>query len=92
MITFPEKLRRVLERTVKELAAKGNVYGVGLFGSWGRDDVEASSDVDLFILDKEDFAYEYVERVEKGGFLLDLNHVPRLWIQGPIPPEISETL
>jgi len=92
VITFPEKLRRVLERTVKELAARRNVYGVGLFGSWGRGDEEASSDVDLFILDKEDFAYEYVERVEKGGFLIDLNHVPRRWIQGPIPPEIDQKL
>ncbi|HVP16582.1 MAG TPA: nucleotidyltransferase domain-containing protein [candidate division Zixibacteria bacterium] len=92
MITFPEKLRRVLERTVKELAAKGNVYGVGLFGSWSRGDEEASSDVDLFILEKEDFAYEYVERVEEGGFLIDLNHVPKRWIQGPIPPEIDQKL
>jgi len=31
-MTLPEKLRRMLERTVGELAAQENVYGVGLFG------------------------------------------------------------
>ena len=92
MTTFPEKLRRVLERTVRELAARENVYGVGLFGSWSRGDAETSSDVDLFILDRDDFAYEYVERVERGGFLIDLNHVPRRWIQGQVPPEIDQKL
>ena len=92
MITLPEKLRKALERTVKELAAKKNVYGVGLFGSWSRGDAAASSDIDLFILDKDDFAYEYVERVERGGFLIDLNHVPKQWIQGQIPPEIDQKL
>jgi len=92
VITLPEKLRNALERTVKELAAKENVYGVGLFGSWSRGDAETSSDVDLFILDRDDFAYEYVERVERGGFLIDLNHVPRRWIQSQIPPEIDQKL
>jgi predicted nucleotidyltransferase len=92
VITLPEKLRKALEKTVKGLAAKKNVYGVGLFGSWSRGDAIASSDVDLFILDKDDFAYEYVERVEHGGFLIDLDHVPKQWIQGPIPPEIDQKL
>jgi predicted nucleotidyltransferase len=89
---LPEKLRKVLERTVKELAVEENVCGVGLFGSWSRGDVEASSDVDLLILDRNDFAYEFVERVERGGFLIDLDHVSRRWIRGQIPPEIDQKL
>lgn len=89
---LPDKLRKALERTVKELAAKENVYGVGLFGSWSRGDAEPSSDVDLLILDNNDFAYEFVERVERGGFLIDLNHVTRRWIRGQIPPEIDQKL
>jgi predicted nucleotidyltransferase len=92
VIRLPENLRKALEKTVKALAAKRNVYGVGLFGSWSRGDAAGSSDVDLFILDNEDFGYEYVERVEQDGYLLDLNHVPRRWIQGPIPPEIDQKL
>jgi predicted nucleotidyltransferase len=91
-MTLPEKLRKALEKTVKELAAKRNVYGVGLFGSWSRGDAATSSDVDLFILDNDDFAYEYVERVEQGGFLIDLDHVPKQWIQGQIPPEVDQKL
>jgi predicted nucleotidyltransferase len=92
VIVLPEKLRKTLEKTVKELAAKENVYAVGIFGSWSRGENAASSDVDLFLLDRDDFGYEYVERVERGGFLIDLNHVPKRWIQGPIPPEIDQKL
>jgi predicted nucleotidyltransferase len=91
-MTLPEKLRRVLERTVKELASKENVYGVGLFGSWSRGTAEPSSDVDLFVMNKEDFEYEYVERSEKGGFYLDFDHVPKRWVRGQIPPEIDQKL
>jgi len=89
---LPEKLRGTLERAVKELAAKETVYGVGLFGSWSRDDATASSDVDLFVLDNADFAYEYVERIDRSGFSIDLDYVPRKWIHGPIPPEIDQKL
>jgi predicted nucleotidyltransferase len=92
VIRLPENLRKALEKTVKALAAKKNVYGVGLFGSRSRGDATVSSDVDLFILDKDDFAYEYVERVEQDGFLIDLDHVPKRWIQGPIPPEVDQKL
>ena len=65
---------------------------VGLFESWSRGTAETSSDVDLFILDREDFAYEYVGRVERSGFLIDLNRVPRRWIRGQIPHEIDQRL
>lgn len=92
MKALPEKLRGTLERAVKELAAKETVYGIGLFGSWSRGDATASSDVDLFVLDKADFAYEYVERIDRNGFSIDFDHVPRKWIHGPIPPEIDQKL
>jgi predicted nucleotidyltransferase len=92
VIGLPEKLRKTLEKTVKELATRKDVYGVGIFGSWSRGEAAASSDVDLFLLDKEDYGYDYVERVERGGFLIDLHHVPKRWIQGPIPPEIDQKL
>jgi predicted nucleotidyltransferase len=92
VITLPEKLRKAMERTVKELSVKDNVYGIGLFGSWSRGEAEPSSDVDLLILDKTSLAYEYVERIQAGGFLVDLDHVPRQWIHGPIPPEIDQKL
>ena len=52
VITSPERVRRTLERVVKEMRVKENVYGKGLFGSWSRGDAVSSSDVDLLILEK----------------------------------------
>jgi hypothetical protein len=92
VITLPEKLRMTMERTVKQLSVKDNVYGIGLFGSWSRGEAASSSDVDLLILDKASLAYEHVERVQAGGFLVDLDYVPKRWIHGPIPPEMDQKL
>lgn len=92
MMRLPEKIRRTLEKLITELRVTENVYGVGLFGSWSRGDASTSSDVDLFILDEGNPPYEYVERAEVGGLLIDFNHVPRRWIRGPIPPELDQKL
>jgi len=92
MIMLPEKIRRILEKIVKEMRVTESVYAIGLFGSWSRGDATTSSDVDLFFLDKSNFNHEYVERVEMGGVLVDLDRVPKRWIQGPIPPEIDQKL
>ena len=92
MKALPEKVRKTLEKIVAEMRATENVYGIGLFGSWSRGDATTSSDIDLLILDKSNFNYEYVERAEIGGLLIDLDHVPKRWIHGPIPPEIDQKL
>lgn len=89
---LPERIRRPLEKVVSQLKVKENVYGVGLFGSLSRGDAVTSSDADLLILDKGDFDYEFVERIEIGGLFIDLDHVPKKWIQGPIPPEMDQKL
>jgi predicted nucleotidyltransferase len=92
VITLPEKVRRTLEKVVKEMKVKENVYGIGLFGSWSRGDAGPSSDVDLLILDRAKFNDEYVERIEAGGLFVDLDHVSKHWIHGVIPPEIDQKL
>ncbi|MEM3698038.1 MAG: nucleotidyltransferase domain-containing protein [Candidatus Bathyarchaeia archaeon] len=92
MIKLPEKIRRTLERIVAEFRVRENIYGIGLFGSWSRGDAAPSSDVDLFILDKGNIPQEYVERIEINGLLIDLDHIPKKWIHGPIPPEIDQKL
>jgi len=92
MIRLPEKIRRTLEKIVAELRTRENIYGIGLFGSWSRDDATSSSDIDLFILDKGNFPHEYVERIEINGLFIDLDHVPQKWVHGPIPPEIDQKL
>jgi len=89
---LPEKIRRTLEKLVTEMRIKENIYGISLFGSWSRNDATASSDVDLVILNMSDLNYEYVERIETNGLLIDLDHIPKKWLKGPIPPEIDQKL
>jgi predicted nucleotidyltransferase len=89
---LPEKIRRNLEKIVKEMRTRENVYGVGLFGSWSRGDAAKSSDIDLLILDQGKFDHEFVERVEINGLLIDLDHVPKDWVHGPIPPELDQKI
>jgi predicted nucleotidyltransferase len=92
MIRLPEKIRRTLERIVKEMRIKEDIYGVGLFASWSRGDATKSSDVDLLVLDKGDFNHEFVERIEINGLLIDLDHIPEAWIHGQIPPELDQKI
>jgi len=92
MMKLPEKIRRTLEKIVKEMRIKENVYGVALFGSWSRGDATKSSDIDLLILDKGNFNHEFVERIKVNDLLIDLDYIPRRWIRGPIPPEVDQKL
>lgn len=92
MTGLPEKVRRVLEKMTTEMRVAENVYGIGLFGSWTRGDATAASDIDLLILDKGDLNYEYVERVENDGLLIDLDHIPKKWVHGLIPLQIDQKL
>lgn len=92
MDRLPEKMRRTLERIVNNLKGRVNVYGIGLFGSWSRGDAVDSSDVDLFILNKTDVDYEYIERLASSGLFVDLAFVPWKWFHGLIPPEIDQKL
>lgn len=92
MIKLSEKARRTLEKIVNEMRTKENVYGVGLFGSWSRGDATKSSDIDLLILDKGNFKHEFVERTEINGLLIDLDHIPKQWLYGPMPPETDQKI
>lgn len=92
MIQLPEKTRRTLERLVNGLQCRVNVYGIGVFGSCSRGDAATSSDVDLFILNRSDLAFEYVERSEANGVFFDLDFVPRNWFHGQMPPETDQKL
>lgn len=89
---MPERVRDILEKVVRGLSRRETVSGVGLFGSWSRGDAVMSSDADLLIVDKRDFNYEFVERIESNGLLIDLNHIPKKWIKGVTPPDIDQKL
>jgi len=90
LVRLPEKIRGVLEKLVRDLSQRETVLGVGLFGSWSRGDAAVSSDVDLLVVDKQNRPCEFVERLELGDILIDLNYVPLKWVSGPIPPEIDQ--
>lgn len=92
MVRLPDRVLKVLEKLVKDLSAQEPVSAVGFFGSWSRGDAVPSSDADLLIVSKRDFDYEYVERLEFEGLLVDLNYIPKSWITGPVPPEIDQKL
>lgn len=92
MIKLPEKIRRTLEKIVKEMRIKEDIYGVGLFASWSRGDATKSSDVDLLVLDKGNSNHEFVERIEINGLLVDLDYVPKAWIHGQIPSELDQKI
>jgi predicted nucleotidyltransferase len=89
---LPEKIRSTLEKLVQKLRKQEMISGIGLFGSWSRGDADPSSDIDLLIIDERNFNYEYVDRLEPDGLLVDLNHIPKKWITGPVPPEIDQRL
>ena len=61
MVQLPDRVRSILEKIVRRLSRRETVSGVGLFGSWSRGEAVMSSDVDLLIVDNEDFDYEFVE-------------------------------
>ncbi|MGQ9566004.1 MAG: nucleotidyltransferase domain-containing protein [Candidatus Bathyarchaeales archaeon] len=92
MLNLVEKTRKTLERLVKNLKTQESVSSVSLFGSQSRGDAVISSDVDLMIVDSREFDYEYVERVEQNGVLIDLNYIPRKWITRTVPPEIDQKI
>lgn len=92
MIRLREKIRSTLEKLIQNLRAQETVSGIGLFGSWSRGDADPSSDVDLLIIDERNFNYEYVDRLERNGLLVDLNYIPKKWITGLVPPEIDQRL
>jgi len=92
LVRLPEKIRGTLEKVVRDLSQRETILGVGLFGSWSRGDAALSSDVDLLVVDRLNKPCEFVERLELGDTLIDLDHVPSKWVLGPVPPEIDQKL
>jgi len=87
-----ERIRVVLSSLIEDIKSQQSVSSISLFGSWSRGDAVPSSDVDLLIVDKKEFDYEYVERVESENLLVDLNHIPEKWLVGRIPPELDQKI
>ncbi|MEM2104612.1 MAG: nucleotidyltransferase domain-containing protein [Candidatus Bathyarchaeia archaeon] len=92
MMRLPEKVRKVLERIIKQTTVKDDVEGLGLFGSWSRGDASPSSDIDLLVFVRRTIPNEYVERTVAEGLMIDLDVVPARWIQEPATPELDQKI
>ena len=90
---LPEKIRRPLEKLTRNLQNRETTYGISLFGSWSRGDADpSSSDVDLLLIDNQPLEYEFTERIEQNGVLIDLDHIPAKWITDLAPAEIDQKI
>ena len=90
---LPEKIRRPLEKLTRNLQNRETTYGISLFGSWSRGDADpSSSDVDLLLVDNQPLEYEFTERIEQNGVLIDLDHIPSKWITDLAPAEIDQKI
>jgi predicted nucleotidyltransferase len=89
---LPENARVILEGLLEDLRSRESVSGIGLFGSYSRGDSVLASDIDLLIVDKRDFDYEYVERAMLNNVFFDLDYVPEKWILNQMAPEIDHKL
>ncbi len=92
MVKLPEDASKVLDGLVEGLKSRESISGIGLFGSRSRGDAVTVSDIDLLVIDKRDFDYEYVERAEIDGLFIDLDFVPKKWILQRVPSEIDQKL
>ena len=92
MVKLPKRIRNILDLLVSDLKSRESISGVGLFGSWSRGDAVLSSDIDLLVVDRKDFDYEYVERIEINNALIDLNYIPEKWILRGVPPQVDQKL
>jgi predicted nucleotidyltransferase/HEPN domain-containing protein len=92
LVRLPEHIRNNIEKLARDISVQETVSGVGLFGSWSRGDATPSSDVDLLVIDRREFNYEYLERIEFENLPIDLNYIPKAWIQGPVPSEVDQKL
>ncbi len=89
---LPEEIGEAVKSFLEDLKSREVTSGIGLFGSWSRGDAVQSSDVDLLVIDKADFNYEYTERINLDGVFVDLNFIPEKWIVGKVPAEIDQKI
>ncbi|MFW6117843.1 MAG: nucleotidyltransferase family protein [Thermoproteota archaeon] len=92
MTNLPEKIRVLLDKVVKEMRTRENIESVGLFGSWSRGEATEASDVDILLINNTSLIYEFVERIELKGFLVDLDYLPKIQLQKGTPPILDQKI
>jgi predicted nucleotidyltransferase len=92
LVRLTEKIRSALEKLVRNMSQRETISGVGLFGSWGRGDAVAESDVDLLVVERQGALHERVDRLESDGLFVDLDYLPRRWVTVSLPPDIDQKM
>ncbi|MGD2201401.1 MAG: nucleotidyltransferase domain-containing protein, partial [Candidatus Bathyarchaeota archaeon] len=92
MVVFPGSIRWAIDGLLTDLSGAPGVSAIGLYGSWVRGDATDSSDLDLLVVDGSGVDYEWSETRDMEGFLVDLNHVPGVWVREPVNPVVDHKL
>ena len=89
---LPKRIRSTFNKFVEDLAKQATVSSIGLFGSWPRYEASPASDYDVLVVDRRRFDYEFHERVEYGGLMMDITRIPRVWVDKVVIPEVDHML
>jgi predicted nucleotidyltransferase len=90
--TLPRGIRLTFNRFIEDLAKQATVSSIGLFGSWSRYEGSSSSDYDVLVIDRRGLDYEFHERLEYEGYMMDITRIPREWTERVIIPDIDHML
>jgi len=89
---LPKGIRATFDKFIDDLAKQATVSSVGLFGSWPRYEASPASDYDVLVVDSRRYDFEFRERVEYGGLMMDITRIPREWVERVVIPEVDHML
>lgn len=89
---LPKGIRSTFDKFIDDLAKQATVSSVGLFGSWPRYEASPASDYDVLVVDSRRYDFEFRERVEYGGLMMDITRIPREWVERVVIPEVDHML
>ncbi|MDP6048926.1 MAG: nucleotidyltransferase domain-containing protein [Candidatus Bathyarchaeota archaeon] len=89
MEVLPRLIQGSFYGLVEDLKMDPAVRALGLFGSWVRGEGNISSDFDILVVDGSGLDYEYGKVEVRGGWLVDLQHIPLGWLREPVSPQLD---
>jgi len=92
VVELPRGISPTFNKFVEDLAKQETVSSIGLFGSWSRYDASPTSDYDVLVIDRRGFEYEFHERVEYDGVIMDITRVPIKWVDEVVSPDVDQML
>lgn len=92
MAALPTAISSTIKKLVEDLAKQATISSIGLFGSWPRYDASPVSDYDVLVIDRRGFDYEFRERVDYGGLMMDITRIPKEWVDRVVIPGVDHML